>query len=148
MLNGPIPLLLIAALLTQGAIAFVLLLRLGAVRIPMITRGEVRIRDMALSRDVWPERARQLSNAFDNQFQLPVLFYVAGILALLFGPTVFELLLAWGFVLSRVVHAVIHATDNHVIRRFFAYLVGLTILGLLWLDIVVRLVLHALGGAS
>lgn len=148
MLTGPIPLLLVAALLAQGVIAFVLLLKLGAVRIPMITRGEVRLRDMALSRDIWPERARQLSNAFDNQFQLPVLFYVAGILALVFGPTLFELLLAWAFVLSRIVHAVIHATDNHVIRRFFAYLVGLSILGLFWLDLCVRLVLHALGGAS
>ncbi|MBL8591265.1 MAG: MAPEG family protein [Devosia sp.] len=132
---------LIAAILAQGALALGLLWYLGTIRIPMVLKGEVRIDDIALERTGWPKREWQAANAVDNQFQLPVLFYVGAGLALYFGPTIFEVVLAWLFVLSRYVHAIVHITDNHVIRRFTAYLVGLTVLCVFWLDLLVRLFL-------
>lgn len=132
---------LIAAILAQGALALGLLWHLGTVRIPMVMKGEVRIDDIALDRNGWPERERQASNAFDNQFQLPVLFYVGAALALYFGPGIIEVVLAWLFVVTRYVHAFVHITDNHVIRRFTAYFAGLLLLCIFWLDLVVRLVL-------
>ena len=132
---------LIAAILTQGALALGLLWYLGTIRIPMVMKGEVRVDDIALDRNAWPARERQASNAFDNQFQLPVLFCVGALLALYFGPTIFEVLLAWLFVVTRYVHAYVHVTDNHVVRRFAAYFAGLLILCVLWLDLVVRLFL-------
>lgn len=132
---------LTAAILAQGALALGLLWYLGTIRLPMVMKGEVRIDDIALERKAWPKREWQASNAFDNQFQLPVLFYVGAGLALYFGPTVFEVVLAWLFVATRYVHAFVHVTDNHVIRRFAAYFAGLAILCVLWLDLVVRLFL-------
>ena len=131
---------LIAAMLAQGALALGLLWYLGTIRVPMIMRGEVKIRDMALSREPWPEREKKVSNAFDNQFQLPVLFYVGCVVAVFVGPTWFDLVLAWAFVVTRYVHAVIHVTDNHVIRRFWAYTAGLAILTLFWLVLIVQLI--------
>ena len=77
---------LIVAMLAQGALALGLVWYLGSIRIPMILRGEVSIRDIALSRQGWPEREKQVSNAVDNQFQLPLLFYVACGLALAQHP--------------------------------------------------------------
>jgi len=130
---------LIVAMLAQGALALGLVWYLGSIRIPMILRGEVSIRDIALSRQGWPEREKQVSNAVDNQFQLPVLFYVACGLALALGPTWFDLGLAWAFVISRYLHAAIHITDNNVIRRFWAYTVGLGILTVFWLVLVLQL---------
>lgn len=132
---------LIAAILAQGALALGLLWYLGTIRIPMVMKGEVRIDDIALERKGWPKREWQASNAFDNQFQLPMLFYVGAGLALYFGPTLLEIVLAWLFVVSRYVHALVHVTDNHVVRRFAAYFVGLLLLCMFWLDLVVRLVL-------
>lgn len=132
---------LIAAILAQGALALGLLWYLGAIRIPMVMKGEVRIDDIALERKGWPKREWQASNAFDNQFQLPVLFYVGAGLALYFGPTLLEIVLAWSFVVSRYAHAFVHVTDNHVIRRFAAYFVGLLLLCVFWLDLAVRLLL-------
>jgi len=132
---------LIAAILAQGALALGLLWYLGSIRLPMIMKGEVRIEDIAVDRNGWPKRERQASNAFDNQFQLPVLFYAAALLALYFGPVLIEVVLAWLFVASRYVHAHVHITDNHVVRRFTAYFVGLLLLCLFWLDLVVRLFL-------
>ncbi|RYE49899.1 MAG: MAPEG family protein [Hyphomicrobiales bacterium] len=132
---------LIAAILAQGALALGLLWYLGTIRIPMVMKGEVRIDDIALERKGWPKREWQASNAFDNQFQLPVLFYVGAGLALYFGPTLLEIVLAWLFVVSRYAHAFVHVTDNHVIRRFAAYLIGLLLLCAFWLDLAVRLLL-------
>ena len=132
---------LIAAILAQGALALGLLWYLGTIRIPMVMKGEVRIDDIALDRNAWPKRERQASNAFDNQFQLPVLFYVGALLALYFGPGIIEVGLAWLFVVTRYVHAWVHVTDNHVIRRFAAYFAGLVVLCVFWLDLVVRLFL-------
>jgi len=135
----PMAFWLIAAILTQGALALGLLWYLGTIRIPMVMRGEVRLDDIALERKGWPKREWQASNAFDNQFQLPMLFYIGAGLALYFGPTIIEIVLAWLFVLSRYVHAIVHITDNHVIRRFAAYFAGLLVLCLLWFDLVIRL---------
>jgi len=132
---------LIAAILAQGALALGLLWYLGTIRIPMVLKGEVRIDDIALDRQGWPKREWQASNAFDNQFQLPVLFYVGAGLALYFGPTLIEVGLAWLFVITRYVHAFVHITDNHVVRRFAAYFAGLALLCVFWLDLIVRLFL-------
>lgn len=131
---------LIAAMLAQGALALGLAWYLGFIRIPMILKGEVKVRDIALSRDGWPERERKVSNALDNQFQLPLLFYAGCIVAVFLGPTWFDLVLAWAFVVTRYVHAAIHITDNNVVRRFWAYTAGLAVLTLFWLVLLFQLI--------
>ena len=138
-------LFLIFAMLAQGLLALALLWHLGVQRVPLVLKGKVRIQEIALDKERWPERARQASNAFDNQFQLPVLFYVACLVAIAFGATLFEVVLAGLFVVSRYVHAFIHITSNHVVRRFQAYFAGLIVLCVFWADLLVRLLLIALG---
>jgi hypothetical protein len=138
--------LVVAAMLAQGAIALVLLWVLGVIRVPMVARGEMPVKDIALSREPWPEHEKRVSNAFDNQFQLPVLFYVACGLALYLGAGWIEVVLAWVFVASRVVHAVIFATRNRVTHRFFTYTFGYGVLILLFVDLAVRLALIVFGG--
>ena len=137
--------LLVAAMLVQGLIALVLLWVLGAIRVPMVASGKMPVAKVALSREPWPEHEKKVANAFDNQFQLPLLFYLACGLALYFGAGWIEVVLAWLFVLSRVVHAIIFATRNRVYRRFFAYTFGYGVLCLFWFDLIVRLVLIATG---
>src|SRR6478609_2446836 len=112
------------AMLAQGAIALVLLLVMGMIRVPMVMSGRMRMGDIALSRDPWPMHEKRVSNAFDNQFQLPVLFYVACGLSLAFGSIWIEAVLAWLFVASRIVHAAVFAWRNHVPSRFASYAVG------------------------
>jgi hypothetical protein len=135
--------LLLAALWLQGALALALLLRVGTIRLPLVTSSKVSLGAIALSRAPWPDRERQVSNAFDNQFQLPVLLFVGAGAALFLGPLLLEVVLAWLFVLSRIAHAAIHVTSNHVVHRFWAYSLGYAVLIVLWLDLAVRLVLAA-----
>lgn len=136
---------LVAAVLTQIAIAFVLLWVLGAIRVPLVAGGKIPIGDIALSREPWPEHEKRVSNAFDNQFQLPVVFYAVCGLSLYFGVTWVEVVLAWLFVLARFAHAAIFSITNNVAHRFVAYSACFAALGILWLDLVIRLISIATG---
>jgi len=124
----------------QVALTFVLLYWQGYVRVGHTRRCEVKIRDIALRQANWPERATKIGNAFQNQFEIPVLFYVLVAYALLTrkADLVF-VVLSWIFVLSRLVHAYIHTTSNRVSRRFFAYSVGTVTLLVMWVIFALRI---------
>lgn len=141
----PNDLWLILAVLLQGLLTLGLIFYLGSIRVPLVLSGKVRPGTIATDRRGWPEREWAAGNAVDNQFQLPVLFYVASGVAILFGTTPLEVGLAFVFVALRYVHALIHVTDNHVIRRFSVYTAGLVVLCLFWLDLAVRLAAAAIG---
>jgi hypothetical protein len=139
---------LIAAVLAQGVLVFIIAAVLFQARIPPVMQGRVRVADVALDREAWPETSRKVANSFSNQFELPVLFYTAALLSLYFGATFLDPLLAVAFAVSRYVHAYVHVTDNHVPRRFFAYAAGAVILALWWLVLIIRLVLVAVAGGA
>ena len=133
--------LLILAMAAQVLLTIIVLILMGGERIPRIMSGEVDIKDIAVERSAYPLKARLLSNCFDNQFQLPVLFYVAVLLTLWAGTVSWlELLLAWAFVALRYAHAAIHITTNRLEHRFATYTAGLAVLCALWLWLVLRLV--------
>ena len=99
--------------------------------------------DLALGRVTWPEDAEKRAANQRNQFELPVLFYAVVAFALLSkGVDFLMLLLAWLFVLTRLVHAAIHVGPNKVRWRSPAFALGLLILALMWL----KLFLHVLTG--
>lgn len=124
---------ILCPLLMQLGLTFGLLFWMAYGRVSAARRGEIKIRDIALNGDAWPERVRQISNAFQNQFELPVLFYLLVVLALVTNSVDQTLVwLAWAFVASRVLHALIHTTSNQVLHRFYAFLVGVIILAAMW----------------
>ncbi len=122
------------------ATIFVLLLLTGRRRFAVLRRGEVQLRDVALDGGGWPAGTRQAANAYSSQFELPVLFLVLVALAI---PTNFAdlvfVVMSWLFVLSRIWHAAVLVTTNHVPTRFRAFLVGFVILALMWAIFVVRI---------
>lgn len=130
---------LLAPVFVQVALTFVLLVATGTSRLRALRRREVRVKDIALGQQAWPERATQISRSFQNQLELPVLFYVAVVLAIVtgtggqpMGP------LAWGFVAARLAHAAVHVTSNVVSTRFYLYIVGMLILAAMWGLLAVR----------
>ena len=99
--------------------------------------------DLALGRVTWPEDAQKRAANQRNQFELPVLFYaVAGFALITRGVDFLMLLLAWLFVLTRLVHAAIHVGPNRVRWRSPAFALGLALLAGMWL----KLFLHVLRG--
>lgn len=77
---------------------------------------------------------------FRNLFELPVLFYVALLVAsqieMIDG---ISLGLSWAFVALRVAHSWIHVTYNKVMHRFVVYVAGGMALWLLWAYLAVGL---------
>ena len=134
--------MLALAMAVQVLLTLGLLVWMGRERVPRVMRGEIRVADIAVEKDAYPLKARLLSNSFDNQFQLPLLFFVGALTALLFGLLDWFIVgLAWLFVFLRYLHAAIHVTTNRVYRRFAAYTAGLAVLALFWLWLVLRLLL-------
>jgi hypothetical protein len=129
-----------AAALMQVALVLGLLGYLGWIRFPLVMRGEVKLGDVALSREPWPAHEKKVSNAVDNQFQLPILFYIGVLCVLATSATTLDAILCWAFVITRYIHAGIFVTDNNVPRRFLAYSAGYLMLCLIWLTLAFRLV--------
>lgn len=117
----------------QVALTFAVLFRLGAVRLKAIRAGGLVREEVVLGDTGWPPIVRQASNCFRNQFELPVLFYVLVVLALLTRQTSdLFLVLAWLFVISRIVHAYVYVTSNHIGWRFGAFAFGALVLLAMW----------------
>lgn len=130
-------------LFAQVALTFFLLFWMAGARTRSIRAREVHMRDIALREPNWPPRVQQVANAYHNQLEVPVLFYVLTILALISRKAdVLFVVMAWLFVFSRYVHASIHVTTNRVSQRGLAFAVGVVILFLMWVIFALRLLLE------
>jgi hypothetical protein len=73
------------------------------------------------------------NNALMNLFEVPVLFYVLCLLALVLKREDMALAgAAWIYVVLRAIQALIHVTYNNVLHRGMAYLTSTTLLCLMW----------------
>ena len=133
----------LAPVFAQIALTFALLFWLGRVRVAALRAGEVRMKDIALAGQAWPERIRKIGNAYQNQFETPVLFYALAVLALITRKAdLLFVAMSWLYVLARFGHAYIHTTSNRVPRRFQVFLAGTVILMLMWLIFAARVLLE------
>jgi len=124
----------------QVALTFVLFLWMGRLRFSDVKSGGVMPADIVLGQPNWSTKTTQVMNAFRNQFELPVLFYLVAVLALFTaraGATL--IVLAWIFVVLRLLHALIHVTTNNLRRRGLLYAAGGFVLIAMWIDYFVEL---------
>jgi len=135
----PIAMILLP-LFVEVILTFVLLFATGFARRGDLTGGGIHPRDIALGQIGWRPRTQQLGNAYNNQFQLPVLFYVLTILAIMTRHAdVLFVVMAWIFVLARLAHTYVHVTHNHVFRRGSVFGIGALVLLLMWIIFMVRI---------
>jgi hypothetical protein len=126
----------------QVALTFALLIWMASARTASVKRGETKLRDIALGQSVWPAKPMQISNCYDSQFQIPLLFYVLVVLAWITKQAdLIFVVMAWIFVLSRLAHAYIHTGSNHVPTRFRVFAVGMIVLLLMWIVFAVRILI-------
>ncbi|HRK24834.1 MAG TPA: MAPEG family protein [Beijerinckiaceae bacterium] len=130
---------LVAAILVQVLWTLIVLVMLGRSRAAAVRAGQVKIPDVALSSDAWPDRIKAIGNNYANQFETPVLFYVLAGLALYLGATHAGMALAaWIFVASRIGHTLVHTGGNRVMLRFRIFLIGVAALLAMWLMLALR----------
>jgi hypothetical protein len=120
--------------LAMVALTIAVWLRMYFSRIGEMRRERIHPQAVATSAQM-SERLKDTRAAdnFRNLFELPVLFYLALVVAALTGQaTLPVLVLAWLFVALRVLHSAIQCGYNKVKHRFFAYLAGSLVLWVLW----------------
>lgn len=133
----------LAPLFVEVVLTFGLMLWMGSMRVSLVRSGQVKPDDIALRQPNWPKQALQVQNAASNQFELPVLFYVLTILSIITRDADFVfVILAWVFVLLRLVHAYIHVTSNNVRQRGLAFITGAGVLMVMWAIYILRLLLQ------
>ncbi|MBX9741808.1 MAG: MAPEG family protein [Beijerinckiaceae bacterium] len=132
--------MILLPLFVHVLLVFVLLFWMGRTRFYAARSKQVKELDPAASQYAWPPRAAQAARAFENQFETPVLFYVLVILAAMTNKAdLLFVVMAWLWVLSRIIHALVHTTSNRLALRFPAYLVGVLILLVMWIIFAVRI---------
>ena len=134
--------MILAPLFVLVLMTFVIGFFLAGVRGPLLTRGEVRPEAISLRQPNWPPRALQIGYSFQNQFELPMLFYVLTILAIISKHADFLfVVMAWIFVLTRLAHAYVHCTNNNLRARGSFFGIGALVLAIMWLIFMIRIML-------
>ena len=127
--------------LAMVLLTFVVWLRMYFMRIGQMKRERIHPQAVATSAQATARLTdSRAADNFRNLFELPVLFYLALVVAAvadLAGTVV--LVLAWLFVALRVAHSAIHCTYNKVMHRFQVYLAGGIALFALWCVLAVGL---------
>lgn len=126
---------LLYPVLIQVALTFVVWVRLYLARDRELRGKRINpqvfvTRKAALAR---MEDSLAASDSFSNQFEMPVLFYLVIVIALMLmlqDPILVAL--AWTYVILRIVHALIHLTYNTVLHRFLAFAMSGLVLLAMW----------------
>lgn len=124
----------------QVLLCFGLLILTGRRRFADVRANRVAAGEVSLGEKGWPAASQQASNAYANQFELPVLFFALVPLALMTRKAdLLFVVMSWVFVGSRLAHAAIYVSRNHVPARFGAFLVGVVTLFAMWVIFALRI---------
>jgi hypothetical protein len=118
----------------MAALTMVVAVRMYATRIGEMRRERIHPQAVATSAQAAARLTEtRAADNFRNLFELPVLFYVALLVAAQTGQdTTVTLVLAWLFVALRIAHSLIHCGYNKVMHRFQVFIAGFVVLCALW----------------
>ena len=133
---------LLLPVFVQVGLTFFIMFWMARLRMAALNSGAVKPDDINLRQQRWPPQATQVANCFHNQLELPFLFYVVVAFILITSTnSLIFVILAWVFVLSRLVHAYIHTGGNDVRSRSIAIGVGAIALVAMWLIFAIRILI-------
>lgn len=135
----PYPILLPVATLALWTLLVLLLVPIA--RFKAGAKGQVDFDDFKLGESSRvPAETRVPNRVFMNLLEVPVLFYLACLVAVITQQaTHLQLILAWAFVALRVAHSLIYLSYNHVPHRLTAFAAANGVVAVMWVLILVRL---------
>ncbi|MPM74981.1 hypothetical protein SDC9_121971 [bioreactor metagenome] len=112
-----------------------MILYLAYRRMYATTHEDVDILQFALGESgELPESVILVHRNYMNLLEMPLLFYVVCVLAFAAGvQSSWLVTLAWGYVVLRVTHSVVHVTYNHIPHRFALFAGSNVVLAGMWL---------------
>jgi hypothetical protein len=131
--------MILLPLFVQVLLTIALGLHLAVRRRVALAQG-TRWQDISMREPNWPKDAIIANNAYLNQFEAPVLFYVLTILALITKQAdLLFVMMAWIFVVMRILQAGVFVTSNHVPIRGAFFAIGFIILVIMWILFIIRI---------
>jgi len=109
-------------------------------RFASVKKGEIKAKYFKLmaGQEV-PEFITTSTRNFNNQFEIPMLFYVVCTLYISLNiDSLFAVILAWLFVVFRFVHTYIHLTYNHVMHRMLVFVAAFLCVIVLWVNLLLQ----------
>ena len=127
----------------MGALALLTFIVLGfvpATRFPAVFSGKVTPDDFKLGESARvPPNVAVTNRNYMNLLELPVLFYIAGLMFYVAGRVDGTVLaVAWTYVALRAVHSTIHLTYNKVVHRLIAFAASSVVLAAFWVLFFIR----------
>lgn len=117
------------ALLTFIVLGFIPATRFRAVFARQVTADDFKLGES----DRVPPNVAVTNRNFMNLLELPMLFYVAGLMYYVAGRLDHAaLVLAWAYVSLRAIHSAIHLSYNNVLHRLVAYALSNFVLLAFW----------------
>ena len=137
--------LIFAPLGALALLTFIVLGFLPARRFRAVFAGEVTADDFKLGESHRvPPHVAVVNRNYMNLLELPLLFYVAGIMYFVAGRVdAAALSIAWAYVALRAAHSFIHLTSNNVRVRLVAFGLSNLVLMAFWLLFFVKPLLDA-----
>jgi hypothetical protein len=109
-------------------------------RVKQVSTGNLKIEFFELYDGTGaPPDVTKTTRHLSNLFEMPTLFYVACLTALLLElNSAWLIYLAWSFVIIRVIHAFIHLTYNKVFHRLSAFTLSNFLVIAMWVIIIIQ----------
>lgn len=118
-------------------LTFMVATAVGISRLRSLRRKEISPKYYALmTGDTPPEYVQKLGRNFSNLLEMPILFYVLGVLVIALGINDAALVNhAWLYVGLRFVHSAIHVTYNNSIHRLIVFVLSVLALLAMWIQL-------------
>lgn len=131
---------LLLPVFVQVGLTFFILLWAARLRVTALRSGAVQAKDIALREPSWPQQTLKVGNCYQNELELPMLFYVVVAFILITSTnSIVFVALAWAFVVARVLRALVHTGSNNVRLRGAAFGLGIVALITMWIIFAVRI---------
>ena len=136
--------MLVLACASQVVLTLIVCMSMLVHRVMLMKKIRLHPQAVALSADRLKHyKDTRLSDNYNHLFELPVVFYVLCLLAIICQHVPnWLVIMAWGFVVSRIVHSMIQCTYNRVIHRFSVFFVGLLMLIIMWLGFILTYIFN------
>lgn len=123
-------------------LTFFMIAATGITRLISVRRRQVHPRYYVLmSGDTPPDYVQKIGRNMANLLEVPVLFYLLAVLAILFEISSQLLVdLAWLYVVLRLVHSIIHISYNNVPHRLIVFVLSVVTLMIMWFQFMMLVV--------
>ena len=105
-----------------------------------IKNQDVHLGQFRIYEGEFPPRLRSARQQYQNMFEIPILFYLLCILNIIFDSyNDWDIIMAWGFVIFRVMHFFIRLQNQktiNIIPRTFVFMASLVILTCGWISFI------------